>query len=56
MATTTVSPNGSSVGMRKKVIVAVAGSAIEWYDFFIYATASALVLNKMFFPAFSDSA
>jgi MHS family shikimate/dehydroshikimate transporter-like MFS transporter len=56
MATTTVSPNGSSVGMRKKVIVAVAGSAIEWYDFFIYATASALVLNKLFFPAFSDSA
>jgi MFS family permease len=42
--------------MRKKVIVAVAGSAIEWYDFFIYATASALVLNKLFFPSFSSSA
>ncbi|MCX4538234.1 MFS transporter [Streptomyces sp. NBC_01669] len=42
--------------MRKKVAIAVAGSAIEWFDFFIYATASALVLNRLFFPDFSDSA
>jgi MFS transporter, MHS family, shikimate and dehydroshikimate transport protein len=56
MAATTDTPNRSNIGMRKKVVVAVAGSAIEWYDFFIYATASALVLNKLFFPAFSNSA
>ncbi|MFI5610724.1 MFS transporter [Amycolatopsis sp. NPDC051903] len=37
--------------MRKNVLVSVAGSAIEWYDFFIYASASALVLNKLFFPS-----
>jgi MHS family shikimate/dehydroshikimate transporter-like MFS transporter len=53
---TTDTPNQIDTGMRKKVAVAVAGSAIEWYDFFIYATASALVLNKLFFPEFSDSA
>lgn len=29
----------------------LSGSAIEWYDFFLYATASALIFNKQFFPA-----
>src|SRR4029078_10219109 len=28
------------------------GTAIEWYDFLIYNTAAALVLNKLFFPTF----
>jgi MHS family shikimate/dehydroshikimate transporter-like MFS transporter len=36
--------------LRKIVIVSSAGSAIEWYDFFIYGTAAALVFNKLFFP------
>lgn len=42
--------------MRRNITVAIAGSAIEWYDFFIYATASALVLNKLFFPSYSSTA
>jgi MFS family permease len=37
--------------MRKKVLVSLAGSAIEWYDFFIYAAAAALVFNELFFPS-----
>ncbi|ODU07506.1 MAG: hypothetical protein ABS81_01575 [Pseudonocardia sp. SCN 72-86] len=42
--------------MRRIATVALAGSAIEWYDFFIYAAASALVFNKLFFPAVDGAA
>ena len=39
---------------RKNVTVATAswvGASIEWYDFFIYGTAAALVFPALFFPA-----
>lgn len=43
-------------GARKKMatragIASFAGTTIEWYDFYAYSTASALVLGKLFFPA-----
>ena len=37
--------------MRKVAGTALAGTSIEWYDFFIYGTAAALVFPAAFFPA-----
>jgi metabolite-proton symporter len=40
------------VGMRKIAVASVIGTTVEWYDLFVFATASALVFNKVFFPSF----
>lgn len=32
-------------------LAAFVGTTIEWYDFYIYATASALIFNELFFPS-----
>lgn len=34
---------------RKAAVAATVGTIIEWYDFFLYATASALIFPKLFF-------
>ncbi len=36
--------------LRKAVIASTVGTAIEWYDFFIYGTAATLVFGKLYFP------
>ena len=36
--------------MRKVVLASMIGTTIEWYDFFLYGTAAALVFNKLLFP------
>jgi MHS family shikimate/dehydroshikimate transporter-like MFS transporter len=42
--------------IRRVLLSSIVGTAVEWYDFMIYATATGLVFNKLFFPATSSSA
>ena len=35
---------------RRAVVASTVGTSIEWYDFFLYGTAAALVFPKLFFP------
>lgn len=49
---TVESPAQTPVNMRKVAVASVIGTTVEWYDLFVFATASALVFNKIFFPAF----
>src|SRR6266568_2625452 len=55
-----VVPRDSDLKGRSEILkVATAsliGTSIEWYDFFLYNTAAALVFNKLFFPTFAPLA
>jgi MFS family permease len=52
MATTyaPLSEADHSAQLRKAVIASTIGTAIEWYDFFLYGTAAGLVFGKLYFP------
>jgi metabolite-proton symporter len=38
--------------LRRVIAASLIGTTIEWYDFFLYGSAAALVFNKLFFPSF----
>src|SRR4051794_11772498 len=42
--------------VRKAALASTVGTTIEWYDFFLYNTAAALVFPALFFPESSDYA
>ncbi|MGR5945899.1 MFS transporter [Enterobacter sp. C4G1] len=52
--TITTGVNQDAGQMRKLVIASVLGNALEWYDFFLYGTAAALVFGPLLFPVGGD--
>jgi metabolite-proton symporter len=38
--------------VRTTLLSAIIGTAVEWYDFYLYATAAAAIFNKLFFPSY----
>src|SRR6476660_4036032 len=36
-------------GLRRVVVASMAGTVVEWYEFFLYGTAATIVFNKIFF-------
>jgi metabolite-proton symporter len=48
----TVGQVTSKNSIRLVALASLIGTTIEWYDFFLYNTAAALVFNKLFFPTF----
>jgi len=46
----------SAPSARRILLASLIGTAVEFYDFYIYATAASLVFGPLFFPASSESA
>ena len=42
--------------VRRVALASMVGTSVEWYDFFVFGTASALVFGRLFFPTFSPLA
>src|SRR5437762_11588 len=47
---TPLSYQAHEIQLRRAVIASTIGTAIEWYDFFLYSTMTGLVFAKLFFP------
>jgi MHS family shikimate/dehydroshikimate transporter-like MFS transporter len=54
MTTETATPAHRPANTRAVRWATMIGTSIEWYDFYIYGTATALVFNKQFFPVGSS--
>ena len=53
MTSSVAAPSGSRTdSVRLVALASFIGTTIEWYDFFLYGTATALIFNRLFFPNF----
>jgi metabolite-proton symporter len=52
MSAASVQPGTRPSSVRRVIVASLVGTSLEWYDFFIYGTAAALVFNHLFFPSF----
>ena len=43
-------PNDARRQLRRAVLASTIGTAIEWYDFFLYSTVTGLVFARLYFP------
>jgi len=48
--------SGQTGDIKQVAVASFIGTAIEWYDFFLYGTAAALIFPALFFPEFSETA
>ena len=53
VSTVQLDPGSQRVQVRRAAMASTIGTTIEWYDFFLYNTAAALVFPHLFFPASS---
>src|SRR6195952_4436144 len=56
MSTTDQPSRHDAAQMRRVLAASLVGPTIEWYDFFIYASAASLVFGKLFFSALGPAA
>src|SRR5215211_3485547 len=42
---------GRVSSIRQVAIASLVGTALEWYDYFLYGTAAALIFGELFFPS-----
>ena len=50
MTSISLSEQDHRIQLRRAVLASTVGTAIEWYDFFLYSTVTGLVFARLFFP------
>jgi MFS transporter, MHS family, shikimate and dehydroshikimate transport protein len=49
---TSYSQDDVEKAVRTTIVSAIVGTTVEWYDYYLYATAAAAIFNRLFFPTF----